>query len=550
MTWIGRKRLALIPVHRPSARPPDNPVPADWAGDIMRRMIFDPNTAGMDRSLRTYIHTASSGLADLDAVVYPMQTIDAQDVPPDALESQMGAQLRAAGFDAAALVMLGGPGAGTGLLGGYWARFVMLEDVGVWAMEFMHCLTGFGDLYTFGGNMGRFDEMAASSGSHPSAYTKVAIGWLAPATVAQPGSQVTTYDLHSIGLVQPPPSGRVAAVRIGSQKPYLMIEARQKVDQFEGGTPGGIPNEGVIIYQVQTSDPLGNAQSATAPVTLLTNPALQPGGSFTALTGLKVEVLNALPGGFSIRVTDPALGSLPGQLLFYRDTTQNGTGDVNTPLVIGQGGWNAFKFLFSGGNGIIYAVNQQGQLLFYRDTTQNGTGDVNTPAVIGQGGWGAFKFLFSGGNGIIYAVNQQGQLLFYRDTTQNGTGDVNTPKIIGQGGWGAFKFLFSGGNGIIYAVNQQGQLLFYRDTTQNGTGDVNTPKTIGQGGWAGFKFLFSAGNGIIYAVNPAGQLLFYRDTTQNGTGDVNTPATIGQGGWQAFSQLFSGGNGIIYAVKG
>ena len=144
-------------------------------------------------------------------------------------------------------------------------------------------------------------------------------------------------------------------------------------------------------------------------------------------------------------------GSIGGRLLFYRDNTQNGTGDVDTPGVIGQGGWEEFKFLFSGGNGIIYAVNQQGQLLFYRDNTQNGTGDVDTPSVIGLGGWADFKFLFSGGNGIIYAVNQQGQLLFYRDNTQNGTGDVDTPSVIGLGGWTDFQFLFSGGNGIIYA---------------------------------------------------------------------------------------------------
>jgi hypothetical protein len=242
-------------------------------------------------------------------------------------------------------------------------------------------------------------------------------------------------------------------------------------------------------------------------------------------------------------------GSLGGRLLFYRDTTQNGTGDVNTPKVIGLGGWAGFRFLFSGGDGIIYAVDQQGQLLFYRDTTQNGTGDVNTPSVIGLGGWQQFKFLFSGGNGIIYAVNQQGQLLFYRDTTRNGTGDVNTPKVIGQGGWQQFKFLFSGGNGIIYAVNQQGQLLFYKDNTQNGTGDVNTPKVIGQGGWQQFQFLFSGGKGIIYAVDGQGRLLFYRDTTQNGTGDVNTPGVIGQGGWQQFQFLFSAGNGIIYAAE-
>jgi hypothetical protein len=45
-----------------------------------------------------------------------------------------------------------------------------------------------------------------------------------------------------------------------------------------------------------------------------------------------------------------------GKLLFYRDTNQNGTGDVNTPSVIGQGGWQVFKFLAAGGNGIIYAA--------------------------------------------------------------------------------------------------------------------------------------------------------------------------------------------------
>ena len=246
------------------------------------------------------------------------------------------------------------------------------------------------------------------------------------------------------------------------------------------------------------------------------------------------------------------------RLLFYRDFTQNGTGDVNTPKVIGQLGSTPYKFIFSGGNGIIYAVDQQGRLLFYRDKTLDGTGNVGSPKVIGLGGWQQFKFLFSGGNGIIYAVDQQGRLLFYRDFHQDGTGDVNTPKVIGLGGWDAFKFLFSGGDGIIYAVDQQGKLLFYRDFHQDGTGDVDTPKTIGLGGWDAFKFLFSGGNGIIYAVNlksndprdhrSAGKLLFYRDFHRDGTGDVDTPSVIGLGGWDAFNFLFSGGNGAIYAV--
>ena len=60
--------------------------------------------------------------------------------------------------------------------------------------------------------------------------------------------------------------------------------------------------------------------------------------------------------------------------------------------------------------------------------------------------------MFSGGVGIICAVNTDGQLLFYRDWNRDGTGDVNTPSVIGQGGWQVMKHLFDGGQGIIYAV--------------------------------------------------------------------------------------------------
>ena len=116
-------------------------------------------------------------------VVWPRQVVDGQDVPADGLETRLGATLRAQGFDAAALVMLGGVGAGIAQRAGFWARFVMLEAVGVWAMEFMHCLTGFDDLYPFGGNIGAFDEMGGSSGTHPTAYTKAAIGWIDSSTI-------------------------------------------------------------------------------------------------------------------------------------------------------------------------------------------------------------------------------------------------------------------------------------------------------------------------------------------------------------------------------
>jgi hypothetical protein len=300
MTWIGRKKLALIPLYRTNPR---DVIPPDWEDQIRRRVLFDPETgSGADRALRTYIHTASSGRADLDAVVMPRESADQQAVPVDFLEPKLGAQLRAQGFDAAAIVMLGEPGAsGTSELGRFWARFVTAEDVGVWAMEFMHVLTGFWDLYgDFVQYLGNFDEMACNCGTHPTAYTKAAIGWLDASAVVEQRVHVGEYSLHSVGLIQPPPSGRVAAVRIGSHVPYLMVEARQRVDQFDAR----IPSEGVIVYRVETDDPLGRPNDATAPVKLLTPQAYIQGETFTS-DSLVVEVTAPIPGGFKVSVTRP-----------------------------------------------------------------------------------------------------------------------------------------------------------------------------------------------------------------------------------------------------
>jgi hypothetical protein len=246
------------------------------------------------------------------------------DVEPADLDVLLGAQLREQGFDAAALVMLGGVGAGTAEVGGFWSRFVMAEDVGTWAMEFMHCLTGFADLYpfagrvgvstgqyTYNGNVGNYDEMATNGGTHPSAYTKAAIQWLDSSTIAQHTVPTASYDLHAIGLPQPPPSGRVAAVRIGTQVPYLMVEARLMVDAFEAG----IPAQGVIVYRVQTTDPLGNAQDAQPAVVMLTldatrlrPTALATGQLYTDPNGVTVRVTQSLPGGFSVTINNPNLG--------------------------------------------------------------------------------------------------------------------------------------------------------------------------------------------------------------------------------------------------
>ena len=340
MSWLGRKKIAFVPVHRPNAHPPDDPVPADWPNEIRRRVFYDPDpVSNQDMSLRTYVQKVSSGRADLDGSVMPMLTIDEQNVDFKIVEPLVGAQLRAQGFDAAAIVMLGGPGAGTSEQGGFWARFAMQEEIGTWAMELIHVLGNIFDTRSLPsyidsrnaeGDISGFDEMGSNLGMHPIAWTKERVAWLDESAIAQHRSGSGNYDLHAIGLPQPAPTGRWSAVRVGSVVPYLMIEARLKVDQFESprllsrGLPGqpvngdrmhpGIASEGVIVYRVQTTDTRGNSQNQLIPVFLLTRIALGVGQSFTSDNGIKVQVRAAIAGGFSITVNDPFHVAVPDVL--------------------------------------------------------------------------------------------------------------------------------------------------------------------------------------------------------------------------------------------
>jgi hypothetical protein len=247
-----------------------------------------------------------------------------------------------------------------------------------------------------------------------------------------------------------------------------------------------------------------------------------------------------------------------GDLLLYRDATRDGTGDVHTPEIIARGHWDQHKFVFSGGNGVVYFVNKEGYLHFYKP-------GVIGPTAIGRGGWQNFKFLFAGENGMIYAVDEDGHLFLYRDETQDGTGDLANPTLKGWGGWQNFKSVFGEADGIIYARTEQDGLLFYRD---KGHGDVQDPSLVflnSNHSWEGSKFIFSggpyiggpiAGTGgayVLYSVDESGQLWFhlfdiYLDDPQRERPIRRQSSRIGLGGWQAFKFLCHGGGGIIYAV--
>ena len=107
--------------------------------------------------------------------------------------------------------------------------------------------------------------------------------------------------------------------------------------------------------------------------------------------------------------------------------------------------------------GIIYAVTQNDDLLWYRhDGRNDGTfkSASNGGSKVGNG-WN-FKHVFSGGDGIIYAITQNDEhLLWYRhDGRNDGTfrWASNEGRKVGNG-WN-FKHVFSGGDGIIYAITR------------------------------------------------------------------------------------------------
>ncbi|NJN83674.1 MAG: hypothetical protein HC802_16260 [Caldilineaceae bacterium] len=276
---------------------------------ILRRVIYGPRREanGADRSLRAWVRAASSGRADIDPMVLPMQTIDKQVVEANELEEQLGGSLRNQGIDAAMLVMLGGRGAGTNA--GFWSRVVMAESNGVWLMELIHGLTGFKDLYHFNNDadpaersIDTFDQMAASSQTHPTAFTKNEVGWLDAEAIRLHAGSSVDYDLQHLSLAHPPVAGRTAAVRIGNDVPYMMVEARKMTDQFEAGMPSlndgqerGIASEGVIVYRVQTRNPTIQAREGNKkPLYLMTLSALQPGQSAMLDNGVTLSITGAL----------------------------------------------------------------------------------------------------------------------------------------------------------------------------------------------------------------------------------------------------------------
>jgi hypothetical protein len=227
-------------------------------------------------------------------------------------------------------------------------------------------------------------------------------------------------------------------------------------------------------------------------------------------------------------------------------------------------GWGEMTHVFSGGDGIVYAITpvipasppigigpgmeghpasggdlMWGRHLGWRDGTFRWDGELKKVGI----GWGAMDHVFSDGNGIIYAITHYepatlatgigpgmgarpasgGDLMWGKHLgREDGTFRWEGLKKVGNG-WGDLVHVFSGGDGIIYAITRPipatlatgigpgqegheasgGDLMWARHTgREDGSFRWDGPmKRVGIG-WGEMVHVFSGGDGIIYAITP------------------------------------------------
>jgi hypothetical protein len=153
-------------------------------------------------------------------------------------------------------------------------------------------------------------------------------------------------------------------------------------------------------------------------------------------------------------------------------------------------GWQSARLVFAAGDGIIYMIHNNGDLLWYRhlgyDNGNMEWANGGGSAKVGSG-WSNIRLAFSGGNGVIYAIDEHGDLYWYRhegytDGTFKWSNGASGIKV--GSGWSEVVSAFSGGDGVIYALKRDGSLYWYNHSgymTGAVTWSTGTGNKIGTG---------------------------------------------------------------------
>ncbi len=211
-------------------------------------------------------------------------------------------------------------------------------------------------------------------------------------------------------------------------------------------------------------------------------------------------------------------------------------------------GWNMYAKVFSAGDGIIYGIGNDGSLNWYKKTNIQSSDKVwengGAAKKVGQG-WQNFVKVFSGGNGVIYAIKSDGSLYWYKHLGySNGAwswANGGVGKKIGSG-WNMYSKVFSGGNGIIYGVASDSSLNWYNhlgySTGSTSWANNGGRKVVGTHGWSAYNDLFSVGSGVIYGKTNNGSLIWYKHYGYtNGSyswANSGSGKTVGTGWYSSF----------------
>lgn len=179
--------------------------------------------------------------------------------------------------------------------------------------------------------------------------------------------------------------------------------------------------------------------------------------------------------------------------------------------------WSGLNVV-SGGDGTLYTVDQSGNLRWYSDGNYAAGGGSAWNSASGSviaTGWNMYSKVFSGGGGVLYAVDSVGDLHWFRDLAMNGTTSwaPGSGDVIGNG-FDTPTLIFAGGSGVIYAVTSSGALDWYRhlDPTGGSVSWANSGYAAQIGtGWSGFTQMASMGGGILMARDSTGTVWWYRD---------------------------------------
>lgn len=197
----------------------------------------------------------------------------------------------------------------------------------------------------------------------------------------------------------------------------------------------------------------------------------------------------------------------------------------------------------------LYTITQDGSLRWYRHTGRSRLAfQWDEPKIVGSG-WQSFRSVFGGGDGVIYAVQPDGVLQwYYHDGRNQGTFNWQGSKQVGTG-WQGFRQVLAGDGGVIYVITSDGRLMWYRHLgRRDGTFRWQGPFQVGTG-WNGFTTVAAAPDGCLYGIQPDGSLLWYRHYGH----DQGYPIWAGRiqvgSGWQGIDRIWAVGNGYLYGRK-